>query len=671
MPISRHLPTAARRGLALVCIASLLAACGGGGSGGSAALPAPPPPPPSLAGISLLAGSAGGIGNLDGTGAAARFSGQVNVAVGADGTLYVADTGNLSIRKITPAGVVTTLAGGSNFSRPVALAVDSAGNVYVVDSSAIRKITPAGAVTTLAGQVQTRGARDGAGGDALFNAPQGVAVDGAGTVYVADTGNATVRKITPDGTVTTLAGAAGVFGVADGNGQAAHFYGPNGIAVDGMGGIYVSDLDGVSTYVRKLSAGGNVSTMAKVPTGYTLPLHFDSVVGVAADQGGNVYLDDEFSHKILKISKDGSVATLAGTAGFQLWGIAADGAGNVYACDSSAIRKITSAGVVTTVAGAVEEIATVNATGSAARFSHLTDIASDAKGTLIVTEGSLGNETPMHAVRAISPQGVVTTLAGTADKAGALDGPAAQALFNNPTGVATDSQGNIFVADSGNYTIRKIGADGVVSTVAGSAGKPGTDDGSGAAARFSRPVHLAVDSANNLYVADANHIRKITPGGTVSTLALSYAQDGVALFNIAGIALDRSGNLYVSDTINTYLLATSTIRKITPAGNVTTLAGTYHVIGNADGTGAAASFSNAAGIAVATDGNVYVADGNNHLIRRITPDGAVTTVAGQRGSVGIALGSLPGSLYLPGAMTLGPDGELYITSEHAVLKLRF
>ncbi|MFS2135704.1 hypothetical protein [Duganella sp. Dugasp56] len=688
------------RSIIIAAMIAALAACGGGG-GGAPSAPAPPaPPPPTLAGISLLAGSIGGAGNIDGTGTAARLASQFSVAAGVDGTFYIAERSNYAIRKVTPAGAVTIFAGngkfvtldgigtGAGFSDPEALTVDGAGNVYVVDGSAIRKITPAGAVTTLAGKASSYGTNDGAGADAGFHRPQGIAVDDAGNIYVADTGNASVRKITPGGVVTTVAGKAGETAITDGPVQSARFNGPNGITIDGAGNIYVVEFDGVFYYVRKVSAAGTVSTLAKIATGYTIPLIDPGSVGLSADRAGNVFLADGLDNTVRKIAADGSITILAGAAGMagyvdaagsdarfqQLWGITADRSGNVYAGDSSALRKITPAGMVTTLAGAMEQSGAANGAGAGARFGNLTGIASDAAGNVIVTQGTLdGHTVPMHAIRMISPAGVVTNLAGSADKSGSTDGNATDALFNNPTGMAVDSDRNIYVADNGNHTIRKIAANGTVTTLAGSAGKAGSDDGAGAAARFSSPAHLAVDSANNIYVADVGSrtLRKITPAGIVTTLALSYAANDVPLSGIAGIAVDRSGNLYVSDTREMYLGSSSTIRKITPAGNVTTLAGTYQVNGDADGNGAAASFRSAAGIAVATDGNVYVADKNNSLIRRITPDGVVTTVAGQRGTLGISLGSLPGSLYFPGNISAGPNGELYVTSEYAVLKLRF
>ena len=206
--------------------------------------------------VTTLAGSAGQIGSTDGTGSAATFGGPWGVAVDGGGTVEVADLNNHTIWKITPAGEVTTLAGSSGksgsadgtgsaalFHVPTAVAADSTGNLYVADSAnfTVRKLTPAGEVTTFAGSAGERGGADGTGSEARFGRPTSVAVDGAGNLYVADTDNSTIRKITPDGAVATLAGTAGRFGSADGVGNAAQFASPYGVAVDSAGNVYVSD----------------------------------------------------------------------------------------------------------------------------------------------------------------------------------------------------------------------------------------------------------------------------------------------------------------------------------------------------------------------------------------------------------------------------------------------
>src|SRR6266446_2589763 len=222
-----------------------------------------------------FAGLATGRGSADGTGSAARFNESEGVAVDGAGNVYVADSNNDTIRKITPAGVVTTLAGragqvgsadgtGTNalFNYPTGVAVDGAGNVFVADQGnhTIRQITPAGVVTTLAGSAGQSGSADGHGSNARFNQPFGVAVDSGGNVYVADLQNQTIRKITSSGTVTTLAGSAGQTGSVDGTGSAARFNGPAGVAVDGATNVYVADFYNFT--IRKITPAGAVTTLA-------------------------------------------------------------------------------------------------------------------------------------------------------------------------------------------------------------------------------------------------------------------------------------------------------------------------------------------------------------------------------------------------------------------------
>ena len=315
------------------------------------------------------------------------------------------------------------------FPYPVGITIDSSSNLYVADSSThiVGKITSAGVVTTLAGGTGTTGTTDASGTAARFNQPNGVSSTSAGIVYVADTANATIRKIAADGTVTTFAGSTGTRGNTDGTGTAATFSYP---------------------------------------------------VGVAQDSSGNVYVADATNHSI---------------------------------------RKITSAGVVTTFAGGAGISGTTDGTGTAARFNYPTGVTVDSSNNLYVAD------TTNNTIRKITSAGVVTTLAGLAGISGSSDGTGNAALFNTPGGLAVDSSGNLFVADTANSVIRKITSAGVVTTYAGLSAVAGLLDGTGNAAWLNQPKALVLDSSGNLFVADTGNaaIRKITAAGVVTTAALT------------------------------------------------------------------------------------------------------------------------------------------------------
>ncbi|MEI6715964.1 MAG: SUMF1/EgtB/PvdO family nonheme iron enzyme, partial [Verrucomicrobiota bacterium] len=279
--------------------------------------------------------------------------------------------------------------------------------------------------------------------------------------------------------------------------------------------------------------------------------------------------------------------------------------------------------VVNYTATVTDDVGVASLVTSAASFNYPVGVTVDASGNVYVADSS--NNT----IRQVTSAGVVTTLAGSAGLSGSTDGTASSARFYQAGWVTVDVSGNVFVADRFNNTIRKITSDGVVTTLAGSAGLSGSTDGTASAARFNNPLGVAVDSSGNIFVADnGNHtIRKITSAGVVSTLAGSAGLSGsrddtgsAARFNRPfGVAVDVSGNVFVTDTGN------NTIRKITGAGVVTTLAGSASLgWGSTDGTGSAATFNGPYGVAVDVSGNVYVADSGNNTIRKITGAGVVT-----------------------------------------------
>jgi sugar lactone lactonase YvrE len=628
------------------------------------------------------------IGSNDGNGKNARFFQPQGIAVDSTGNLYVADSDNDTIRKIFRNGDVITLAGRAGhagnadgpgsvarFDFPSSLVVDATGIVYVADANnhAIRRISPDGTVATFAGLPGTAGSDDGTGSAARFHRPEGLAIDAAGNLYVADAGNELIRKISPAGTVTTLAGSAGVVGASDGPANAATFSAPFRIAVDTGGALYVAEAGNYD--IRKISTSGVVTTpyLGKISflEGSSAPDSFPA--GLVVDAAGTILFVDRITNSVCAIDSSGAISMRAGgysgsqdgsglNAQFNgPTGLTADAAGNLYVADTynNTIRKISPTWAVTTLAGVGNVPGSADGIGSVARFSRPYGTAVDGAGNIYVAD--LGNLT----VRKISPTGIVTTLAGSAGISGSADGTGSAARFSYLGGVAVDGSDNVYATDSSNNTIRKITPAGLVTTLAGSPGQVGSADGAGSVARFGWPAGIAVDRGGNLYVSDAGNqtIRKITSAGLVTTVAGAAGKFGeadgmgsAARFNDPlGIATDGSGNVYVVDGSN------PTVRKITAAGMVTTLAGSADIPGFTDGAGSVARFNYPWGVVVDQSDNVFVADSNNQTIRKITPTGIVSTIAGLAGRYGSHddLGSWA-RFNNPASVAVDGAGNLYV-----------
>ena len=557
-------------------------------------------------------------GSFDGIGAPDYFYGNTGVAVDANGTIYVADTGRHVIRRVSGNGAITTFAGAldqpgtadgtakvARFNAPAHLAVDAAHNVYVADhgNHTIRKITPDGIVTTIAGAPGAAGASDGQGSLAHFDGPTGITVGPSGELYVADTNNQTIRRISPQNFVTTIAGLPGSEGSADGKGAAARFRYPAGLAFDVAGELYVADAWNFT--IRKISSDFTVTTPLGMPG-----------MGGATDGAGNA-------------------------ARFTVpRGLAFDAAGNLYITDSHnhTIRKVAPGFVVSTLAGNPNASGDLDGSGAAARFQYPHQIASYGS-TLYVAD-----YWETSTLRAVTTSGTVTTAAGP------------KGFFYDPSGLAMDSAGNLFVADTYNHTVRKITPEGVVSTFAGVALQSGNADGAGSAARFSFPRNVAVDSADNVYVTtNSGYLRKITPAGVVTTLP--------AGFGAGAVVVASAGELYVS--------VASVIRKVSASGEVTTFAGTMNTSGCADGPVGTARFGGVTGLALDSNGLLYVADAWSDTVRKVTPDGVVTTIVGQcyaRGGVdGVGTAA---RVDHPTGLAVDGAGNLFIVEEDRIRRMK-
>ena len=644
---------------------------------------------------------------------AARLRIPRGVAVDAAGNVYLGDTQNHRVRRITRDGLIDGIAGSAaalgdggpataaRLERAFAAAVDGGGNVYVAESlnHRVRKIDPAGVITTFAGTGESGFAGDGGPATkARLNSPFGLAVDTAGNLYVADTYNRRVRRIDPAGMITTVAGNGQIGSSGDGGPASVARLGlPTGVAVDTTGNLYVADF--LFERVRQIDPVGLISTIAGTGArgfsgdgGPATEARLDSPYAVAVDATGNLYVTDNGNQRVRRIDPAGLISTIAGTGEFGFAGdggpataallgsprhVAVDAAGNLYVVDTlnQRVRRIDPAGVISTIAGTGESgFSGDGGPAATAQLNFPYGVATDTAGNVYMAD------TLNRRVRRIDPAGVISTVAGSYHGGfGGDGGPASTARFHQPHGVAVDATGNLYVADTLNDRVRRINPSGVITTVAGT-GEPGYsgDGGPATAARLNAPRGVAVDATGNVYVADTfnDRVRRIDHTGVISTLAGTgepgFTGDGgpamaARLYAPEGVAVDAAGNLYVADTDN------HRVRRVDSAGVITTIAGTGESGYSGDGGPAtAARLSLPQGVAVDAAGNLYVADTSNHRVRRIDSAGLVSTIAGtgERGYSGDGGAGTAARLGSPREVAVDAEGNLYVVSENTLRVLR-
>jgi sugar lactone lactonase YvrE len=620
--------------------------------------------------ITTVAGdSIQGFNGDGGPGTSAELSAPSDIAVDASGNIYISDQANNRIRKLNSSGIISTIAGtgaagfngdtiaavNAELNAPAALVFDTAGDLFIADSQnqRIRKINAAGIITTVAGNGQVGWSGNGGlATNARLGIPTGIALDKAGNLYIAESGNLIVRKVNTTGIISAFAGS-GVPGFSGDGGQAvsAEFYRIQNLAIDSAGNLLIADYGNYR--IRKVNTSGIISTFAGTGTpgysgdgGLANAAQLNGLIGLAADNNGNVYLSDNADNRIRKIDLSGKISTIAGNGvliysgdggpatAAQLnspWDVAVNNSGDLYIADSgnNRIRKVNSSGVIQTVAG--NGIAGFSGDGglaTSAKFNNPRSIACNRNGNLYI------NDISNNRIRKVDQAGVISTVAGNGTAGFSGDGgQATAAQLDFPYGIALDSIGNIYIADNGNLRIRKVDLSGIITTVAGTGvyGSAG-DGGAATAAQFLDPEAVMVDSKGVIYIADASDhkVRQINKAGIISLFAgigtQGYAGDGgsaqlAQLASPTGLASDLSGNIYIADWNN------NRIRMVNAAGIIFTVAGNGHNGFAGDGSLAtSAELGLPRSVAIDASGNIFIADLNNNRIRKVTADVPATII---------------------------------------------
>lgn len=628
-----------------------------------------------------------------------------SVALGPDGSIYIADTAGRRVRRVSPEGIITTVAGNgaagdsgdggpavqAQMRSPRGVAVGADGTIYIADTDnhRVRRVSPQGIIATVAGNGIPGYLGDGGpAAQAQLNYPDGIALGPEGSIYIADTENQRIRFVSPQGVIATVAGT----GAEGYNGDdipalEAQLHHPGAVAVDSDGSMYIADTE--NQRIRFVSPQGAITTVAGIGAeGYNgddvpaaeAQLHHPRAVVIGPE--GSVYIADTGNHRVRRVSPGGIITTVAGTgtgsyggdggpavqAGLNYpRGVAVRADGSVYVADTNnvRVRRVSPEGSIATVAGS--GIAGYSGDAGPATLAQLDNpcgLAVGAGGSLYIAD------TDSNRIRRVSPEGIITTVAGNGTPGySGNGGPAVQAQLNHPRGVALGADGAIYIADTGNNRIRRVSPDGVITLAYGN----------GTLAQLAGPGGVATSSDGSVYIADTgNHrIRRLLSGSLILTVAgigiEGYSGDGgpaaeARLANPCGVAVGPDGSFLIADTGN------HCIRRVSPEGIITTVAGTGTEGYSGDGGPATeAELNDPRGVAIGAEGSIAIADTGNHRLRRVLPEGAIATMAGTgaEGYSGDDGPALEAQLNDPCGVAAGPDGSFYAadTANHRVRRL--
>jgi uncharacterized protein (TIGR03437 family) len=560
------------------------------------------------------------------------------IAIDLAGNIYIADAGDHRVRKVSPAGVITTVAGtgvagfsgdggpaaSAELNSPYGLALDGVGDLYIADlgNARVRCVTPDGNIATIAGggALAPGGANEGSAATAMaLSAPRNVAWDGRGSLYISDFTGQRLFRLAPDGSLTTVAGiGAGGFSGDGGPATGARISYPAGIAVDASGAVYLADS---GNHVIRRIANNLIATFARAAT----------PTGLALDHFGTLYAADPGAGEIVVMPASAQSYAIS----FNAQDVACAFDSTVYAASTGAAWHVSFSGPSTMVAGGGSFAHGDGGAATLARLNHPAGVAVDSAGNIYIADRD------NHRIRKIEVNGNITTVAGSGSPGNSGDnGPATAAQLNSPESVTVDPFGDLYIADTGNARVRvvntaglifPVSASNVVSPVYALADSHGNvfiaDPGAGAvvelsggatitiAANLASPRGLALDAAGNLYVTEAGAARvdRIAPGGEITTI-------GAGSWNIPrGVAVAPTGDMFVADT------GLQRILHVDVAGNVSIIAGNGSAGFSGDGGPATLAELNFPwDVAIDSNGNLDVADLENNRVRQLTP-AAVST----------------------------------------------